>query len=124
LLVIHHSYHTWVQEFAAAIAGGVGVDAKPIAGFAPAESVEAVPYLRDGGRRGYADFLTRVARRAFAIAPNGAWGFSGPETPIFNARARERFDPIETALEHCNRRGEGKCRLYAIDSRVVWRGDL
>jgi hypothetical protein len=103
---------------------GLGMGAKPIAGFAPIESVAAVPYLRDGGRRGYADFLTRLAPRAFAIAPNGAWGFSGPVTPIYNARARERFDPIENALERCNKRGEGKCRLYAIDGRVVWRGDL
>ena len=77
------------QELAAAIAGGVGIGTKPIAGIAPVESVAAVPYLRDGGRRGYADFLTRLAPRAFAIAPNG-----------------ERFDPIESALEHCNRRGD------------------
>lgn len=124
LPVIHHNYNTWVQELAAAIAGGLGIGAKPIVGFAPVESVEAVPYVREGGRRGYADFLTRLAPRAFAIAPNGAWGFSGPVTPIYNARARERFDPLENALEHCNRRGEGKCRLYAIDGRVVWRGDL
>jgi hypothetical protein len=124
LPVIHHNYNIWTQELAAAIAGGLGIGAKPIAGFAPIESVAAVPYLRDGGRRGYADFLTRLAPRAFAIAPNGAWGFSGPVTPIYNARARERFDPIENALERCNKRGEGKCRLYAIDGRVVWRGDL
>ena len=124
LPVIHHNYNTWVQELATSIAAALGGGAKPIAGFAPVESVEAVPYLRDGGRRAYADFLTRLSPRAFAIAPNGAWGFSGSATPIYNARARERFDPIENALERCNKRGEGRCRVYALDGRVVWRGDL
>jgi len=124
LPVIHHNYNTWVQELAAAISAGLGIGAKPVAGFASVESVEAVPYVRDGGRKAYTDFLTRSSPRAFAIAPNGAWGFSGPTAPIANARARERYDPIENALERCNRRGEGRCRVYALDGRVVWRGDL
>jgi hypothetical protein len=66
---------------------------------------------------------TRLLANSPAIAPNGAWGFSGPTAPITDARARERFDPIENVLERCNRRGEGRCRVYALDGRVVWRGD-
>jgi len=123
LPVIHHNYNSWVQELAAAIAKGLGVPGAPVAGFAPLDKVDAVPYLRDNGRKSYSEFLNRMTPRAFAIAPNGAFGWSAPLKPAAYIR-RDRFDPVENALENCNRRGEGKCRLYAIDSRVVWRGDL
>ena len=33
----------------------------------------------------------------------------------------DRFDPLENALERCNQRGDGSCRVYAIDGRVVWQ---
>jgi len=123
LPVIHHNYNTWVQELAGGIAKSLGISAPPVVGFAPLESVEAVPYLRANGRKSYAEFLERMTPRAFAIAPNGAFGWSAPLKPAAYIR-RDLFDPVENALENCNRRGEGKCRLYAIDGRVVWRGDL
>ena len=123
LAVIHHNYNSWVQELAAGIAKGLGIGASPVAGFAPLESVDAVPYLHENGRKSYAEFLNRMTPRAFAIAPNGAFGWSAPLKPASYIR-RDLFDPVENALENCNRRGEGKCRLYAIDGRVVWRGDL
>jgi hypothetical protein len=34
---------------------------------------------------------------------------------------QDRFDAVENALDFCNRRGAGECRLYAVDDRVVWR---
>jgi hypothetical protein len=121
--LIHHNYNSWAHELAAAIALGLGVGAQPVAGFAPLESVDAVPYLREGGRQAYADFLGRMTPRAFAIAPNGAFGFAAPAKPAAYVR-QDRFDPIESALARCNRRGAGQCRLYAVDGRVVWRGDF
>jgi hypothetical protein len=121
--LIHHNYNTWVEELAAAIAKSLGIATPPVAGFAPLESVDAVPYVRENGRKSYAEFLDRMTPRAFAIAPNGAFGWSAPLKPAAYIR-RDRFDPVENALENCNRGGEGKCRLYAIDGRVVWRGDL
>jgi hypothetical protein len=120
LPLIHHNYNSWVHELAAAIASGLGVGAPPVDGFASLDNVQAVPYLRENGRKAYGDFLGRTTPRAFAIAPNGAWGFSAPAPGVAYVR-RDRFDPIENALERCNRRGDGQCRLYAVDSRVVWR---
>ncbi len=77
--------------------------------FAKVDEVDRVPHLRDTGREGYRAFLLRSSPRAFAIAPNGAWGWAtGGE------------DPLKRALDTCSRRGEGKCRLYAVDADVVW----
>ena len=84
--------------------------APPRTDFAALDKVEAVPYLKDKGREGYAIFLTRNFSRAFAIAPNGAWGFgSGGD------------DPLKRALDNCNKIGKGACRLYAVDDAVVWK---
>ena len=30
-------------------------------------------------------------------------------------------DPLRRALNNCNRRGDGACRLYAVDDHVVWK---
>lgn len=122
LPLIHRNYNTWVQELASAIAGALGVNARPVLGFAPLDSVDAVPYLRDRGRKAYAEFLEHRTPRAFAVAPNGAFGASAPRTGAY-VRS-DRFDPIERALERCNRRGDGQCHLYAVDGRVVWREKL
>jgi hypothetical protein len=119
LRVIHHNYNAWVRELAAAIAGGLGISARPFAAFAPVESVDAVPYLRPKGREGYAKFLKSEKPRAFAVAPNGAWAWSTVGNRY--GKSRENFDAIERALERCNQRGDGQCHLYALDERVVWR---
>ena len=119
LRLIHHNYNAWVQELAAAIAGGLGISARPIAGFAPLESVDAVPYLRPKGREAYAKFMTSEKPRAFAVAPNGAWGWSTVGNRY--GRRREGFDAIDHALERCNQRADAQCHLYAVDERVVWR---
>lgn len=77
--------------------------------FAPIEDATRLPFVRDTGREGYAKFLTQPQPRAFAIAPNGAWGW-----------AEGGEDPLKRALDNCNRRGQGGCRLYAVDDAVVW----
>jgi dienelactone hydrolase len=77
--------------------------------FAPIEDATRLPFVRDTGREGYAKFLTQPQPRAFAIAPNGAWGW-----------AEGGEDPLKRALDNCNRRGQGSCRLYAVDDAVVW----
>lgn len=91
-------------------AGVPSAEAPPRTDFAPLDRVEAVPYLKEKGRGGYAVFLTRDFARAFAIAPNGAWGWaSGGD------------DPLKRALANCNKNGKGACRLYAVDDAVVWK---
>jgi len=48
----------------------------PRSDFAKLEDVDAVPNLRDTGRKGYALFLQKGLPRAFAIGPSGAWGWA------------------------------------------------
>ncbi|HZS68887.1 MAG TPA: hypothetical protein VFA72_17390 [Burkholderiales bacterium] len=120
LRLVHQNYNAWVRELAGAIAAGLGISAAPIAGFAPLASVDAVPYLRPNGRDAYAKFLAAEKPRAFAIAPNGAWAWS--TVGDRNGKRRQNFDAIDRALERCNRRADGECHLYALDERVVWRG--
>jgi hypothetical protein len=121
LRLIHSNYNAWVQELASAIAGALGIKARPLAGFAALESVDALPYVRASGREAYAKFLKSATPRAFAIAPNGAFGSAAPREGGGRHRQRE-FGAIERALERCNQRADGQCHLYAIDERVVWRG--
>lgn len=81
-------------------------------GFASLHDVTALPYVRDSGRNGYAEFLKKGTPRAFAIAPSGAWGW-----------AAEGDDPTARALDNCRKHSKTPCRLYAIDEDVVWAAD-
>jgi dienelactone hydrolase len=78
--------------------------------FAKLEDVEAVPLLRDSGRKGYSSFLKLSLPRAFAIGPTGAWGY-----------ATEGDDPAARALANCLKNSKEPCRLYAVDEDVVWQ---
>jgi dienelactone hydrolase len=82
----------------------------PRSSFAALDDAAKLPHLREPGRAGYANFLGKNLPRAFAIAPNGAWAWAaGGE------------DPLRRALSLCNQRGDGHCRLYAVDDDVVWK---
>ncbi|CAB3760052.1 dienelactone hydrolase family protein [Paraburkholderia solisilvae] len=83
--------------------------APPATRFAPLAATGAVPYLNAQGRIAYSRFLAMRRPRAFAIAPDGAWGVSSG------------VDPINSALVQCAN-GHEDCRLYAVDNDVVWRG--
>ncbi len=78
--------------------------------FAALGDVAQVPHMRDTGRDGYKLYLTKQLPRAFALAPNGAWGFG-----------EGGDDPLRRALANCNRHGNGDCRLYSVDDYVVWK---
>jgi hypothetical protein len=74
----------------------------------------AVPYLPEDGRDDYARFVLQATPRAFALSPNGAWGW---------AAAQESVEAAETrALEICGRWDPKGCRIYARDLDIVWRG--
>jgi hypothetical protein len=118
LRVIHSNYNGWIKDLVAGINAGLGVSAQTTIGFAPLEKVDAVPFLKENGRDGYREFLSKPTPRAFAIAPNGAWGFGFRTAP-----GSRQPDIVGYAMERCNRRGNGECRLYALDGRVVWRSD-
>jgi len=76
--------------------------------------VDAIPYLMAAGRADYARFLVQATPRAFALSPDGAWGWAAAlETP---AATEAR------ALEICHRWGGKDCQIYARDLDVVWPG--
>lgn len=81
--------------------------APPRTDFAALQDVDAVPYLQADGRRAYTRYLAAVRPRAFAIAPDGAWGEASG------------VDPVDTALAQCANAHAG-CRVYSVDGEVVW----
>lgn len=85
-------------------------------GYAAIDDVDAVPYLSQNGREGYGRFLERPTPRAFALAPNGAWGYADGFRPSDTSLPT---DPIERALRVCAKRST-ECRLYAVNRAVVW----
>ena len=117
---IHRNYNTWVHELATTLAGGLGVPAQVSSGFAPVTAIEAVPFIGEAGRQAYQKFLGMATPRAFAIAPNGAWGRSEVSTPVSVTRSSSADSPT-AALAACNQSGAGQCRLYAVDDQVIWR---
>lgn len=78
--------------------------------FAATDDVSRIPFVKDTGREGYKTFLGRTFPKAFAIAPNSAWGW-----------AEGGDDPLARALQNCNVRGKGECGLYAVDADIVWK---
>jgi dienelactone hydrolase len=77
--------------------------------FAKLEDAEAVPNVRESGRKGYLEFLKKGLPRAFAIGPAGSWGW-----------ANEGDDPVARALSNCGKHSKEPCKLYAVDDEVVW----
>jgi hypothetical protein len=78
-------------------------------GFAKVDDVNAVPYLGEKGKDGYRIYLSKAQPRAFAIAPNGAWGW-----------ANGTGDSRSRALQNCDKLGNGACALYSVNGVVIW----
>ncbi|MCB4823399.1 alpha/beta fold hydrolase [Roseicella aerolata] len=81
---------------------------------APVLDIAAVPHLGREGREDYASFLLQATPRAFALSPEGAWGWAAALPTAAATEAR--------ALELCASWGGGGCRIYARDLAVVWPG--
>jgi len=77
--------------------------------YASIDNVDAIPYLRGNAREQYRVFLSKSAPRAFAVSPTGAWSW-----------AEDGDDPVEQALQDCQKNSTQPCRLYAVDNHVVW----
>ena len=82
---------------------------QPATNYATLDDARAVPYLGAGGRAAYRAFLNKETPRAFAVAPNGAWGW-----------AEEGEDTNARALAACQSKSAQPCRLYSVDHDVVW----
>lgn len=90
---------------------------KKVEGNSAIDDVAAVPGLNDSGREGYRRWLQAKLPRAFVIDSNGAWNSAtgtNPENP------EDPEDPSQRAMENCEKRGTGECKLYAVDNEIVW----
>jgi hypothetical protein len=76
-----------------------------------------VPYIDEGGRAAFADFLLSDRHAAFAVSPTGAWGYASVMPSA--QRAADR------ALDLCQRGSRhSACFLYAANGRVLKDGRL
>lgn len=80
-------------------------------GFAAIDDVYAVPLVGPKGRDLYREYLGWPAPKAMAISQKGAV-----------ARARDSADAMKLAIDKCEKFGS-PCKLYAVDSNVVWSAD-
>ncbi|RZI44764.1 dienelactone hydrolase [Herbaspirillum sp. HC18] len=80
--------------------------------YAAIDNVDAIPYLKGSAREQYRAFLGKSTPRAFAVSPSGAWSW-----------AEDGDDPVEQALQDCQKNSSDPCRLYAVDNHVVWTDD-
>lgn len=80
----------------------------------PVLDAAAVPHLGPAGREDYARFLLQATPRAFAISPEGAWGWAAALPDAAASAAR--------AVALCASAGGTGCQVYAADLAVVWPG--
>lgn len=86
--------------------------------YARLADVNAVPGLDDRGRAGYREWLEKQKPRSFVLGHDGAWNSSwGLQPP----NPTDPKDPTARALRHCEQRGRGPCKVYAVDDVVVWQ---
>lgn len=85
--------------------------ALPKSDFAHVDDIAAVPYLSEGGRAAYREYLSKMTPRAFAVSASGAWCW-----------AEEGEEPERRALATCAKKSDQPCQLYSVDDYVVWQG--
>lgn len=97
------------------IALGVVMTLPARADLPPLLDPSGLPHLGAEGRADYERFLLQPTPRAFALSPDGAWGWA----------AAISDDPAATearALENCARWGGTGCRIYVRNLGIVWPG--
>jgi dienelactone hydrolase len=80
----------------------------PASGFAALDDMSGLDGLSTSARKSYPQFLLSDVPRAFAIGPNGAWGWSNS------------LDAPDAALARCRALAKAACTLYAVNDDVVW----
>lgn len=95
--------------------------ARPAARISPELfNIDALPTKTDRVREIYRDWLTQKSPRAVVLAGVegrnifATWGVK-PLNPD------EVTDPTERALQRCLKAGHSNCKLYAVDSEIVWK---
>ncbi len=85
--------------------------ALPKSDFARVDDIAAVPFVGEGGRAAYREYLGKATPRAFAVSASGAWCW-----------AEEGEAPDTRALANCQEKSKQPCQLYSVDDYVVYRG--
>lgn len=73
-------------------------------------AVPLPPRLSEKGRAGFADYLAAGPHKAFAVSPNGAFGF--------RSGTRSAAEAQERALEGCGKHAPD-CAIYAVDDALA-----
>ncbi len=113
------------QAAGASEAGGTfastATPARPAARISPELfNIDALPTKTDRVREIYRYWLTQKSPRAVVLAGVegrnifATWGVK-PLNPD------EVTDPTERALQRCLKAGHSNCKLYAVDSEIVWK---
>src|SRR5215211_9084571 len=83
---------------AAALLPAAGRAEPPPPARAPVLNDDAVPFLSAAGRKDYGRFLQQATPRAFALSPDGSWGWAAAlETRRRRTPGRSRFAPAGAA---------------------------
>ena len=85
----------------------------PKSNFAELNDLEKIPSANDSNKGCYQRFLAAAKPKAIAFSVSGACDWS---------TANE--DPLKRAVQRCNQRGKGECKLYAVDDDVVWLEEI
>ena len=80
-------------------------------------AIERVPYLDDDHQHWFQEYLVKRKPGAFAIADNGHFA------AIWSTPAGPQGDPVRRALDGCKAIAGKACVLYAVDDRIVFKGD-
>jgi S1-C subfamily serine protease len=86
--------------------------------YARIDDIDKLPFATERMRERYRYFLTRPLPRAFVISEGGDWRLASgaasnnPQSP---------GPPAERAMRECEKARTGRCIVYAVDDRVVWR---
>lgn len=97
---------------------GAGKLPPPAAADAVVADAARLPYANEKMREQYKAFLSCPLPRAFAISEGGRWWYSWSNKPADPSAPAE---PGERALRACEKTNSGRCFLYAVDDRVVYR---
>lgn len=95
-------------------ADAIGAPPVPAKVHASVLDAAAVPHLGPAGQADYRHFLQQATPRAFALSPEGAWGWAAALDSPAATEAR--------AIAICARLGGTGCRLYARNLEVTWPG--
>ena len=86
--------------------------------YARIDEIDKLPFATERMRERYRFFLTRPLPRAFVISEGGDWRLaSGAES----SNPQSPGPPAERAMRECEKARTGRCIVYAVDDRVVWR---